>query len=362
MLKPIHRVACSQALAACQQLMRRFALWLCDHQVSGVSVTQANLQANMGSAIEGDWLWHLLAGKTGTKMLLDKAKRIADLSPAEKTGLQQWIQAVSAVAQHFGPVPPAALPVAPPNQWGSQDVHWKAFKALMVAFYEEGLRGGLPYAANGAPSTDATMRVSYDQFVREFRDAHRLDPHPDAREVCVLCGGPLVLPAVDHWLAKKAFPLLAVCADNLLPICVECNSAPQKGQKNVHTNGSVTDWFHPYLRHANGAIRLRYDDAALRVLVESNTQADSSKVQNLDKLLNLGERWTREFKAEYRRLHRELLQFKDCSNPQPSAEQLASRIREYKERLSDKEPNFEVNLEVAQAFLIPARLQAIVTE
>src|SRR5690606_39298279 len=113
--------------------------------------------------------------------------------------------------------------------------------------------------------------------VREFRDAHRLDPHPDAREVCVLCGGPLVLPAVDHWLAKTAFPLLAVCADNLLPICGECNSAPQKGQKDVHTNGLFSDWFHPYLRHANGAIRLRYDDATLRVLVESNTPADSDR-------------------------------------------------------------------------------------
>lgn len=360
MLKPIHRVACSPALAACQQLMRRFALWLCDHEVSGVAVTQANLQANMGSAIEGDWLWLLLAGASGTKALLDKAKRIADLPPANKTELERWIQAVSALAQHFGPTPPAALPVAPPNQWGSQDEHWKAFKALMVAFYEDGLRGGLPYAANGAPTTDATLRVSYDQFVREFRDAHRLDPHPDAREVCVLCGGPLVLPAVDHWLAKTTFPLLAVCADNLLPICGECNVAPQKGQKAVHTGGAFSDWFHPYLRHANGAIRLRYDDATLRVLVESNTPADSSKVQNLDNLLNLGERWTREFKAEYRRLQRELLQFKDRSNRQPSAEQLASRIREYKERLSDKEPNFEVHLEVAEAFLAPTRLQAII--
>lgn len=360
MLKPIHRVTCSPALAACQQLMRRFALWLCDPQVSGVSITQANLRSSMGSAIEGDWLWHLLAGKTGTKPLFDKAKRIADLSPAEKTGLQQWIQAVSALAQHFGPTPPAALPVAPPNQWRSQDEHWKAFKTLMVAFYEDGLRGGLPYAANGAPTTDVTLRVSYDQFVREFRAAHRLDSHPDAREACVLCGGPLVLPAVDHWLAKTTFPLLAVCADNLLPICGECNVAPQKGQKAVHTGGAFSDWFHPYLRHANGAIRLRYDDATLRVLVESNSQDDSSKVQNLDNLLNLGVRWTREFKAEYRRLQRELQQLKTHANSQPSAEQLASRIREYKERLSDKEPNFEVHLEVAEAFLAPARLQAII--
>ena len=353
MLKPIHRVACSPALAACQQLMRRFALWLCDHQLSGVSITQANLRASMGSAIEGDWLWLLLAGASGTKALLDKAKRIADLSPAEKTGLQQWIQAVSALAQHFGPTPPAALPVAPPNQWGSQDEHWKAFKALMVAFYEDGLRGGLPYAANGAPTTDVTLRVSYDQFVREFRAAHRLDSHPDAREACVLCGGPLVLPAVDHWLAKTTFPLLAVCADNLLPICGECNVAPQKGQKAVHTGGAFSDWFHPYLRHANGAIRLRYDEATPSVRVESATPADAVKVQNLDILLNLGQRWTREFKAEYRRLQREAQR-----RYRGDVRALQHRIMDYRRSLSAAEPHHEIHALLAEALLDPARLQA----
>lgn len=353
MLKPIHRVACSPALASCQQLMRRLALWLCDPQVSGASVTQANLQANMGSAIEGDWLWQLLAGSTGTKALLDKAKRIADLPLAEKSGLQQWIHAVNTLAQHFGQTPPAALPANPPNGWGARDERWASFKALMVAFYEEGLRGGLPYAANGAATADAALRVSYDQFVREFRAAHRLDPHPDAREVCVLCGGPLVLPAVDHWLAKTAFPLLAVCADNLLPICGECNVAPQKGQKDVHTSGAFSEWFHPYLRHAEGAIRLRYDEATPSVRVESATPADTAKVQNLDSLLNLGQRWTREFKAEYRRLHREAQRRYRGDLPA-----LQQRLMDYRQSLSAAEPHHEIHALLAEALLDPARLQA----
>lgn len=353
MLKPIHRVPCSPALAACQQLMRRFALWLCDPQVSGASITQANLRADMGSAIEGDWLWRLLAGSTGTKALLEKAKRIADLLPAEKSGLQHWIQAVNSLAQHFGPTPPAALPVNPPNGWGARDAHWASFKALMVAFYEKGLRGGLPYAANGAPTGSDALRVSYDQFVREFRAAHRLDPHPDAREVCVLCGGPLMQPAVDHWLAKTAFPLLAVCADNLLPICGECNVAPQKGQKDVHTGGAFSDWFHPYLRHANGAIRLRYDEVMPNVRVESATPADAAKVQNLDTLLNLGQRWTREFKAEYRRLQRE------AQRRYPgNVRELQQRLLDYRQSLSAAEPHHEIHALLAEALLDPARLQA----
>lgn len=353
MLKPIHRVACSPALAACQQLMRRLALWLCDPQVSGASITQASLQANMGSAIEGDWLWHLLAGSTGKKALLDKAKRIADLPVPEKTGLRCWIRAVSAVAQHFGPTPPAALPVCPPNGWGALDKRWAAFKALMVAFYEEGLRDGLPYTANGTPTADAAQRMTYHGFVQAFRAAHRLDPQPDAREVCVLCGGSLTLLAVDHWLAKGAFPLLAVCADNLLPICGECNSTENKGQKNVHTGGAFTDWFHPYHRHANGAIRVRYDDTELRVRVESTTPADAVKVQNLDDLLNLGQRWTREFKAEYLRLQREAQ--RRYPNKLPGLQQ---RLMDYRQSLSAAEPHYDIHALLADTLLDPARLSA----
>lgn len=353
MLKPIHRVGCTPALAATQQLMRRLALWLSDPQVSGVAVTQANLRANMGSEIEGDWLWHLLAGATGNKTLLNQAKRIGDLQQADKDGLRPWIQAVSALAQHFGPTPPAALPVNPPNGWGSRDEHWAAFKALMVAFYEEGLRDGLPYAANGNPTADSALRVNYEQFKREFRVEHRLDPHPDAREVCVLCGGPLALPAVGHWLAKTAFPLLAVCADNLLPICGECNSAPQKGQKAVHTGGAFTDWFHPYLRHANGAIQPRYDDTMLSIRVDSTTPADAVKVRNLDGLLNLGERWTREFKAEYRRLQREAQ--RRCAG---DVQALQQRLMDYRQSLSPAEPHHDVHALLAEELLDPTRLHA----
>lgn len=354
MLKPIHRVSCSPALAACQQLMRRFALWLCDPGIHGSDVIQVNLQANMGSAIEGDWLWHLITGASGNKGLLLKVKRIAALPDAEKLGLAQWINAVCTLSQHFGPTPPAALPVKVPNGWGSRDDRWTAFKILMVAFYEEGLRKGLPYQANGAPTSIYAQRVTYKQFVQEFRAVHRIDPHPDAREVCVLCGGQLVLPAVDHWLAKTNFPLLAVCADNLLPICAECNEAPQKGQKDTHTDGSFTDWFHPYLRHANGAIKPRYDETALAVRIDSVAPFNASKVQNLDLLLNLSDRWTREFKAEYRRLQREIQR-----QGKMSAAQLHIHLSDYKNCLSPAEPHHEIHMQVAATLLDPARLSAL---
>ncbi|MCP3142105.1 hypothetical protein [Pyxidicoccus xibeiensis] len=362
MLKPIHRVNCLPALAACQRLMQRFVLWLCDANVHGTDVTEANLRAQMPSTIEGEWLCVLVAvdqrSTTKTKKLLEDAKAIADLPAQEKQGLKQWVQAVANLSQHFTAAPPAALPIDAPNGWKKQGRQWTSFKALMVAFYEEGLRDGLPYQSNGTPTADTTLRVTYKQFEREFRQAHRLDPHPDAREVCVLCGGELKLPAVDHWVGKAAFPLLAVCADNLLPICGECNEAPQKGQRPVHADGNFTDWFHPYHRHSSGALRLRYDEVAFAIRVDSNDPAHMLKVSNLDTLLNLGERWTREFKAEYRRVQREVEKLRK-KQPGLTLDEVRLRLTDYRDRLSDAEPNVDVHRIVAETVLTPARLSAL---
>lgn len=357
MLKPIHRVNCSPALAACQQLMRHFALWLCEAAVQGTDVTSDNMKAQMPSVIEGEWLWTLIAGKTGNKRLLTYAQTISNLPAHEKQGLAQWMQAVSSLPLHFSEAPPAALPVVPPNQWTARGASWSAFKSLMVAFYEDGLRDGLPYQSNGTPTNNIALRVTHQQFTHEFRQVHRLDPHPDARDVCVLCGGEVKQPDVDHWVGKGAFPLLAVCADNLLPICGECNEAPQKGQKPVHTGGHFNEWFHPYLAHANGALLLRYDDASLSILVESNDPLHAPKVRNLDALLNLTERWTREFKAEYRRLQREIEQTQAQKGPWAMAG-LQQRLTDYRGNLSPAEPHHDVHQRLAEALLTPVRLAA----
>lgn len=340
--------------------MQRFALWLCDVNVSAADVTLASLRTIMPTDIEGEWLWTLIAGKYGTKQFLDCAKTVAKLPTNEKLNLAQWVQEVANFAQLFNDLPTVALlPTPRPNSWSARSAPWGAFKALMIAFYEEGLRKkGLPYQSNGTPTNDATRRVTYEQFTRNFRQEHRLDPHPDAREVCVLCGGELKQPAVDHWVSKGAFPLLAVCADNLLPICSECNGVTHKGQKDVHTNGSFVDWFHPYLRHTNGALCLHYDEATFAIRVESTVPEDSLRVRNLDDLLNLRKRWSREFKAEYHRLQREIQQTRQRRDDF-TIDQLESRLIDYRDGLSASEPNHEVHSVVAEVLLDPARLHAL---
>lgn len=338
--------------------MQRFALWLCRDNMSGAQVDRANLRVHMSSSIEADWLDDLLSRKDNGQPLRARAQQIADLLTPEKRGLEAWIREVANLGSHFGPTQVSVFQVGPPNGWTRSSPSWSAFGTLMVAFYEPGLRDGLPYQANGTPTAIAGQKVTYRRYVDEFRAVHQLDAHPDAREACVLCDGELRLPAVDHWVRKSSVPLLAVCADNLLPICGECNQAPAKGQKDVHTNGRFEEWFHPFLRHANGELHPRYDPASFAVRVDGHSEAAQRRARRLDDLLKLGERWTREFKAEYRKLQREVDQRRARGRVRDLHE-LRQFLLDYRASLTDQNPNYAVHRVVAYALLEPTRMQAL---
>lgn len=358
MLKPIHRVTCSPALAACQKLMQRFALWLCNPATTGAHISQQGLQPPvLASAIEANWLWEFLQRVDAGQSLLARAQTVAALSPTQKTALATWIQTVSALAAQFQPAPipwPINLPVAIESDWIS-------FKELFESFYKKGFESGLPYLSDGTPV--ATGGVKYTDYVTAFRNIHRLNPDPHAREVCVLCGGLLGdTPQVDHWILESKFPLLSVCADNFCLICSTCNEAPNKGKKSVHSNGSFADWFHPYLRPGNGAARLDYVLADLSVQFLAVDPTDQPKVDNLDVLLNLSTRWTREFKAEYAK-HQDVLirrERRRVRNTQArhSVADVQSYVLQWQADLVHSEPHHEVHQTLAAALQQPSRLAA----
>jgi hypothetical protein len=358
MLKPIHRVDCSPALAACQGLIQRFALWLCNSATNGAHISKQGLQpALLISAIESNWLWEFLQRTDGGQSLLSRAQTVAAMLPAQKADLANWIQTVSALAIQFQPAP-TPWPINCPIKTESD---WKAFKVLMEAFYEKGFRSGLPYLSNGTPV--ATGGVNYADYVRAFREAHRLHSFPDAREVCVLCGGPLGdTPHVDHWIIKSAFPLLSVCADNLQLICSTCNEAPNKGDKPVHSAGSFADWFHPYLRPGNGTLHIAYMLQEFSVRCSALPPIDQPKAEKLDELLNLSSRWTREFKAEYAKhqdvlIRREQRRVKTAQARHTKGE-ILSYIQQWQADLTASEPHHEVHQTLAAALQEPSRLAA----
>lgn len=364
MLKPIHRVTCSPALSACQQLMTTLAIWLTDPGTTPAGITQQNMQPpRFPSAIEADWLWSFLQRKKDEKTLLDRAKLVSSLSINEKKDLKDWINIVSQLVVQFQPSTPLVWPVKHPN---IDDKAWKSFKFLMESFYKMGLRSesGLPYLADGTPV--AQDGINYKKFVENFRNKHRLNIDPNASEVCVLCGGQLLQPEVDHWVAESAFPSLSVCADNLVVICRDCNSPSNKGIRPVHSNGCFDDWFHPYHRHTNGNMHLDYILQDMTVKCKPSQPVDQPRVTNLDNLLNLTSRWTRRFKEQYVR-HQGVLRKREQKRiDKRKARHTQADIREYveewKEDLLPSEPHHEVHLLLSDALLEPSRLAAWATE
>jgi len=358
----MHRVPCSSALVACQHLMQRFALWLCAPGTTAVNLTFAGLQPPvMPTAIEAGWLWGFLQSKKDKRLLLERAQFVVAMPAAQKVALTAWVQAISALGTQFQAAP-LPWPVKGPQ---SDPANWAAFRTLMEAFYDKGLHAGLPYAEDGTPV--AAGGVTYASFVDAFRVAHRLNPAPYARQVCVLCGGPLGdTPHVDHWIIKSAFPLLSMCADNLTLICSTCNEAPNKGDKPVHSAGSFADWFHPYLRPGNGVLQLGYDLHAAAVHCSAVTPADQPKASNLDGLLNLASRWTREFKAEYAK-HQDVLRRSEgqrvrAGKARHTLQELGTYVQQWAGGLSPSEPHHEVHTTLGQAMIEPARMQAWLAE
>lgn len=356
MLKPISQPFCCAALNACLDLQIHLLRWLCNPSTAAVDVTQGNLVPPLvPTQIEANWLWNFLYGRKQTR--LEQAKIIAAMEPGEKQALLTWIDTVVALDDQFQSVPspwPTAVPAIPAASW-------TAFKNLMQAFYERGLKSGLPYRPDGTPV--AGSGVCYADYVKAFRDAHRLNPDSDAQEVCVLCGGPLgQTPEVDHWIAKSAFPLLSVCADNLLPICGECNSTVNKGEKEVHNAGSFSDWFHPYLRPGNGGVRINYVLSERVVHCDAILAADTPKVDHLDRLLNLSDRWTRKFKAEYLAKQKELFNLKRRGRGPSDLASLHSYLTDYQVAMDETGPDYEVRQALAAAILEPACLAAWYSE
>lgn len=351
---------CSPALRACRQLQEHLLAWLCDPAIGKADVTKANLQQlHALTPIEADWLWAFLEKNDGQRALLERAQLLAGMSHAEKSALRDWGHSITALADQFQANPP----VWQQNKPAIPDSAWQALKQLMEAFYTKGLASGLPYSANGAPV--GSGGVNRASFVKAFRNEHR--PHPDALDLCVLCGGELGdTPEIDHWISKGQYPLLSVCQDNLVPICHDCNSSANKGEKPVHTAGCFDDWFHPYLRSGHGKVIVDYRLETLGVTCAAVYQSDAAKVRNLDELLNLSTRWTRRFKAEYLIQQGDLKRLaekkKQLQQGSVSRVEIQNHLQGEQSKLSPERPWYEVHCALFAALLHQSRLDAWQTE
>ena len=356
MLKQIQKVACAPALDACSRLQMVLLAWLCDPAVKRAAINEANLaQVLAGRAIEADWLWKFLTKEDSSQTLLARAQAIADMQDIDKTALLHWAFAVVDVAAQFQ-LTPAPWPASQPALTKSQ---WKIFKTLMEAFYEKGLKGGLPYDQHGNPI--ASNDVSYAVFKTQFDAAHQRNP--EDLQLCVLCGGEREDQSeFDHWIGKAEIPVLSVHSANLLPICHACNKSGGKGENAVHTNGLFTDWFHPYYRSAYGEAQVQYRLPVMAAHYAALKPVDDEKVKNLDQLVGLTPRWTKRFKAEYRLVQKSLRSLVKKGDVQNNRIAVQQHLNNEKNRLLPERPWYEVHCCLFTCLLEEARSDAWLIE
>ncbi len=302
-------------------------------------------------------MWGFLQREVGGKTLLKRAGTVASLSDAEKFFLHNWILRAADISSHFSLVPSTyPLPIGLPFQ---NKAAWDAFRIVMEGFYTPGLSSvGLPYDEEGRVTSAPSAQVNYERYKQDFLLEHKIDKQVDAREACVICGAELCKSHIDHWIDKARFPLLSICADNLIPMCDECNEAPNKGRDKVHTDGLFNDWFHPYKRHPVGKFTLKLSSPHIGIDLKIANKADVQRFKNLDEVFNLKSRWSKELRAEYRKVQR-LLERRQANNSQPlSLADVYNAVNDWAQDLSAAEPNYEVHQVLFQALSEPCRLVA----
>lgn len=350
MLRPITRVPCWPGLVAGFDLQLTLARWLCDAATNPASVAEPQVRALHPHAAVQEWLWSFLHPRADQTRLLTAAILVASHTAAERLRLLAWLDIVANVGAQFHANPPQWT--APPEDLPQ----WLAFKELMLAFYEKLNNRGLPFDSNGNPT--AGSGVTYKQFVKEF-----LQDHSDC--VCVVCGGYLGNVQVDHWIGKANYPALSIAPDNLLPMCHQCNESPGKGTKPVFAVGAVhafEDWFHPYHRSGHGRVRLQYEPQRFCVVTTAMYAADDERTSNLDKLIKLSDRWTREFKAEYRKKQKEFRQLIAAGHLQRNRPTIDGELQRCLVALVEDSPHYHVHRVLLECVREPARLDAWLSE
>lgn len=361
MLKRIQKADCAPALEACQSLMKKFSLWLCESTISAADITLLNLgPPTLNSDIEANWLWAFIHKEAKGVQLVEHAKIVANMNNQHKLALRAWVNSVTNLNSQFQ-VPPMILPVAPLN---IGERNWNAYKELMLLFYSKGLhQAGLPYMPDGLPTADSSEYLTYQDFKDDFLSKNKLVARDDTPNICVLCGDSMNQIDVDHWIYEAAYPILSICANNLLPICSPCNKRPNKGTKNVHTQGDFSDWFHPYLRAGNGTFTLSYSILPKSsVTLTSLDPQDANRITNLDELLDLTRRWTTKFKSEYRDKQDELRRLKDLrarqGRPTLSQQEVQERLEDERDTMVPHKAHYELKQLICNTILEQARLDA----
>lgn len=120
---------------------------------------------------------------------------------------------------------------------------------------------------------------------------------------------------VDHYFPRKKYPALALHPYNLLPICSDCNGSRKKHIKNPIAGsdkgpGELLTVFLPYLRSGRDEIEFRVsEDFQRRIVMEPGEKGNrytKKRIDNMERLFQLGDRWSRVLSYVYEDIRAEL--------------------------------------------------------
>jgi hypothetical protein len=290
MLYPINPPSCSPALGWAVQLQCDLITALCDPNTTPTMVTPQWVRVLRPNPPEiADWL-ERFAGRTFEKVkLIDAMEHIASLNGPDKILILDHFNNNHQFTNAFIPGfnAPAITDISTIINIETQS----ALKTILKAFYGNGLahKNGFPVNSNGNPGRCTDRKIFVDTFVRDNKI-----------NVCPLCDGDLNGPEVDHWLPESKYPALSCHPKNLVPICHDCNSPGNKHHKAPLSAGHkqpFEEWFHPYERPAAGQFSVEISDGKSVRLANANT-LQQARLDNLDSLINLSNRWSNVYQQQ----------------------------------------------------------------
>lgn len=269
-------------------IQRKLIELVCDSNQNSISINEQNILLLFVKASVKQWVKEFIGLKAEANTnntMLDCLKGLADSS--NKILILDWYNQSFNFVTHFSPNP--SFQTWPTSHTIPQ-TEWNYLRIVLEKFYKELYRKGLPFKPDGTVTSKLAERLNREYIANRFKDEN-------LHNVCPLCEGEIKNPRVDHWISKSDYPSLSLSPENLFPICHDCNS-DYKGEKPVYENSATpfSNWFHPYLFSAENEIKLKYENHIVKLF--SKNILHQNKVTNLDNLLKLAFRWTKEFQNQ----------------------------------------------------------------
>ncbi len=257
---------------------------LCDSTVTADDITVEWVKAQRPD-INDNWLERFCNWSKDLKSIIERMKKVAKLLDDDKRILIAHYEKNLRYKEAFDntlPPPPATISC-------SRELSKKAasaYRDYFDMFYA-------PILYKGYPINDG-VNFTRNDYVKACQIAN-----PEL-EVCPLCDGEKNGAELDHWLAKKHFPELNCHPQNLVEICSECNSSSNKGEKLALDKSETepfNNWFHPFLRPAAGHFEIIIERGIITLI--SNDPVIQTRLNKLDGLINLSERWGKEYRTQF---------------------------------------------------------------